>query len=434
MDGERTRRIEVGTLARVEGEGALTLRVRGDRLLDVQLRIYEPPRFFEALLRGRDFREAPDISARICGICPIAYQLGAAQAMEDACGVQVGAGLRALRRLIYCGEWIESHALHVFLLHLPDFLGMPDAVALAEAGHRDTVQAALRIRKLGNALMRVIGGREIHPVNLKVGGFWRAPDAEALQALLPDIGQATDAMLRQLDQLTRLAFPDFTVDCEFLALRHDEEYAITEGRLVSSRGVDLPLEGYDGLLTETHVRHSTALQSQRSDGGTPVHVGPLARLHLNRDRLPPELARLAGQIGLEPGCRNPFKSLLAHVIEVLYALGEARRLIDEYRVPEAPAIDCPPRAGTGYGATEAPRGLCYHRYTLAADGVITDAKIVAPTSVNQRQIEADLHEYAASRLDQSDERLRHGCERLIRSYDPCISCSTHFLTLNIENG
>ena len=196
---------------------------------------------------------------------------------------------RALRRLIYCGEWIESHALHVFLLHLPDFLGMPDAVALAEAGHRDTVQAALRIRKLGNALMRVIGGREIHPVNLKVGGFWRAPDAEALQALLPDIGQASDAMLRQLDRLTRLAFPDFTVDCEFLALRHDEEYAITEGRLVSSRGIDLPLEGYDGLLTETHVRHSTALQSQRSDGGTPVHVGPLARLHLNRDRLPPDL-------------------------------------------------------------------------------------------------------------------------------------------------
>lgn len=425
----KTRTIEVDTLARVEGEGALTLRIHGERLLSAEFRIYEPPRFFEAFLRGRDFREAPDVTARICGICPIAYMLGASQAMEMACGVHVDGTLRELRRLIYCGEWIESHVLHMFLLHLPDFLGVPDAVALA-ATHGELVKAALRVKKLGNEIMRVVGGREIHPVNLRVGGFYRAPGRTALRALLPEIDWSLGAMRDALDRLAGLDFPDFNTDYEFVSLRHADEYPITEGRLLSSKGVDLPVAGgYDELLTETHVRHSTALQSRRSDSGTPVHFGPLARVNLNRDRLPGELAELAERVGLGEMCGNPFKAILARGIEVLYALQEAARLIEHYREPEAAALDVTPRAGTGYGATEAPRGICYHRYTIDAAGLIEDAKIVAPTSVNQRQIEADLFHFAEVRLDQDDDILRHGCEQLIRNYDPCISCSTHFLDL-----
>lgn len=432
MTTSRTRVIEVDTLARVEGEGALTLRVRGEQLLGVEFRIFEPPRFFEAFLRGRDFREVPDITARICGICPIAYMMGASQALEDVCGVTVDGPLRALRRLIYCGEWIESHVLHMFLLHLPDFLGVPDAVALA-ATHREAVTQALRVKKLGNEIMRAVGGREIHPVNLQLGGFYRAPERSRLAALLPEIEWSEAALRHLLDVLAALHFPAFEVDYEFMALRHPDEYAIDRGeQLVTSTGIVAPLSGYDALLTENHVRHSTALQSRRADTGTPVHLGPLARVNLNRAQLPAQLRALAEALGLPPDCRNPFKAILARGIEVLYALGEARRLIEAYREPAAPAVTVEPRAGTGFGATEAPRGICYHRYAIDAGGQVLDAKIVAPTSVNQRQIEADLYRFAATRLALPDAELRHDCEQLIRNYDPCISCSTHFLDLRIE--
>ncbi len=426
----RTRTIQVGALARVEGEGAMRIRIKGDEVAGVQLKIYEPPRFFEAFLRGRRFTEAPDITARICGICPVAYQMSAAHAMEDACGVSVGGALRALRRLIYCGEWIESHVLHIYMLHAPDFLGYEDAIQLA-GDHPELVKKALRLKKIGNGLMSLVGGREIHPVNPRVGGFYRAPSKAELDERVEELKWAREAALETVDVVSKFEFPDFERDYEYVALRHPDEYPLNEGRIVSNRGVDIPLSDYDATFVESHVRHSTSLHSHVAGRGA-YHCGPLARYALNFDKLSPLAQRAARDAGLEETCNNPFKSIVVRAVEVVYACDEALRLIDAYEPPEAPYVEVPPRAGTGYGCTEAPRGICYHRYTIDDDGIIRDAKIVAPTSQNQPVIEQDLLHFVRPRVDLPHEELKWQCEQAIRNYDPCISCSCHFLNLEVE--
>jgi coenzyme F420-reducing hydrogenase alpha subunit len=427
---DATRTIDVNYLARVEGEGALHLSIAGGQLAAAELRIFEPPRYFEALLRGRDCREAPDITARICGICPVAYLMSSCAAIEDLCGVTVPAPIADLRRLLYCGEWIESHVLHMFMLHLPDFLGYPDAVSLAR-DHGDLVRTALRIKKAGNGIVALLGGREIHPINVRIGGFYRLPTRAELAPLRDELAWALEAMETALVPLAALDFPDFQRDYTFVALRHDSEYPMGRGRLVSSGGVDLPIASYDDYLTEHHVRHSTSLHSRTADGGV-VHLGPLARYALNHDRLTPRARAAARAAGLPAVVRNPFRSILVRGVEVVLALEEALRLIDGYTPGDTPAVAIEPRAGVGYGATEAPRGVLYHRYQVDESGLIADAKIVAPTSVNQAVIEADLRHVVEPRLDQPDEALRAVCETAIRNYDPCISCSAHFLTLTVE--
>jgi coenzyme F420-reducing hydrogenase alpha subunit len=426
------RKINVDTLARVEGEGALDLVIRNGKVEQADFRIFEPPRFFEAFLRGRDFREAPDITARICGICPVAYLMGACHAMESICGVTVDGGLRELRRLLYCGEWIESHVLHMFMLHLPDFLGYEDSIAMAKE-HGELVQRGLRMKKIGNALMTLTGGREIHPVNVKVGGFYRLPEKSELAAFVDDLAWGLEAAEQTVADLAKLDFPEFEHDYHFLALRHPDEYAITEGRLVSNKGVDVTIPEYDDILTEHHVAHSNSLQSEFLDGER-AHLGPLARLAINSDRLTPRALKAAESVGLVGGSKNPFRSLLARAVETVFAFEESLRIVESWQRPDAPAVDVTPRAGTGSGCTEAPRGLCYHRYSLDDEGLITDAKIVAPTSVNQRIIESDLMHVAQANLELDDEALKWRCEQAIRNYDPCISCSAHFLKLTIDRG
>ncbi|HEY5789394.1 MAG TPA: Ni/Fe hydrogenase subunit alpha [Gammaproteobacteria bacterium] len=426
------RTIAVDTLARVEGEGALDLVIRDGKVAKADFRIFEPPRYFEAFLRGRDFREAPDITARICGICPVAYLMGACHAMESICEVRVDGPLRELRRLLYCGEWIESHVLHMFMLHLPDFLGYQDSIAMARE-HGDLVRRGLRMKKIGNALMTLTGGREIHPVNVKVGGFYRLPETSELAAFVDDLAWGLEAAEQTVRDLAKLEFPEFEQDYHFLALRHPDEYAITEGRLVSNKGVDVSIPEYDTILTEHHVAHSNSLQSEFLEGQR-AHLGPLARLKINHDRLTPRALQAAEAAGLAGGSNNPFKSLLARAVETVFAFEESLRIVEGWQRPAQPAVEVVPRAGTGSGCTEAPRGLCYHRYTLDDAGIIQDAKIVAPTSVNQRIIESDLARVAEANLDLDDEALKWRCEQAIRNYDPCISCSAHFLKLTVDRG
>ncbi|MDD9943830.1 MAG: nickel-dependent hydrogenase large subunit [Myxococcales bacterium] len=425
-----SRTIEVNYLARVEGEGALHLRIHGDQVEEARLKIFEPPRFFEALLRGRDFREAPDITQRICGICPVAYLMSACHALEGICGVQVDGPLRELRRLLYCGEWIQSHALHVFMLHAPDFLGYQDAVQMAK-DHPELVENALRLKKLGNAIMTALGGREIHPINVKVGGFYKTPRRSALLALLDELRWALDAAPTMAQQLSAFEFPEFAQDYEFASLRHDDEYPFNEGRLVSNRGLDVPVSEYDQVFVQHQVEHSTALHTRVAGRGL-VHLGPLARYALNYAKLHPQARDVAQRAGLGEVCRNPFQSIVVRFVEIVYALAEAVRVIEAYREPDAPALVVEPRAGTGYGATEAPRGICYQRYTIDDDGSISASKIVAPTSVNQAVIERDLFAFASERTQLSDEALQWQCEQAIRNYDPCISCACHFLRLTVE--
>jgi len=425
-----TRTIKVDFLARVEGEGALVIRFKGKEASSVELNIYEPPRFFEAFMRGRSALEAPDITARICGICPVAYQMSACHAVEDALGVVVSPELRALRRLLYTGEWVGSHALHVFMLHAPDFLGCEDALEVAKK-HPELVKDGLSIKKAGNAIVTALGGREIHPVNVRVGGFYRAPSRAELEELIPTLEHALVAMERQLPLLAALPFPEFERDYELVAVRHPDEYPFCEGRIVSSGGIDVSPRDYETVFEEHQVPHSTALHSRiRGRGG--YFCGPLARFNLCFEALRPRARAAAHSIGLSPPLNNPYKSLLVRSIEMIQAFDDALAIVSSYRRPDRPHEPTPLRAGVGTGCTEAPRGTLYHRYTLGDDGTILDAKIVPPTSQNQTTIEEDLFALAPTLAELPLAEARRRAEQAVRNYDPCISCSTHFLNLTLE--
>jgi coenzyme F420-reducing hydrogenase alpha subunit len=426
----KSRSIKVDYLARVEGEGGIRIKVQGKAVTEVQFDIFEPPRFFEAFLRGRHFTEAPDITARICGICPIAYQMSSIHAMESACGVSITGPLRELRRLMYCGEWIESHALHIYMLHAPDFLGYQDVLQMAK-DHGDAVKDALKLKKIGNELVTLLGGREIHPINLRIGGFYKLPTKQEFKPLIDRLKWARDAALATVRLTATFPFPDFGRDYEFVSLRHEREYPFNEGRLVSNKGLDIAISDYENFFAEEHVSYSNALHSVLRKRGAYL-VGPLARFNLNFDRLTPAAQEAARAAGIEPPLNNPFKSIIVRSVELVYACEEALRIIQEYEMPEKPFVEVAPKAAVGYGCTEAPRGILYHRYRISEKGIITEAKIVPPTSQNQKTMEQDLREFVPARLDLTQEKLTWQCEQAIRNYDPCISCATHFVQLDVD--
>ncbi|MCW9033730.1 MAG: Ni/Fe hydrogenase subunit alpha [Rhodospirillales bacterium] len=427
----KKRIIKVDALARVEGEGALYLRVKDNKIKDLKFRIYEPPRFFEALLQGRIYSDAPDITARICGICPMAYIMGASHAMEDSLGVQVTGALRDLRRLAYCGEWIESHVLHVFLLHAPDFLGYQDSIQLSK-DHPEVVKKALNLKKIGNKIIEVIGGRAIHPVNLAVGGFHGAPKKKEVKGLAEGLKWGIETSRELALLVGSFTFPDYTYDYTSVSMRHADEYAITEGNIISSRGLDIPISEFENHFDEEHVAHSNALHGVMGDGSKPYLTGPIARYNNNFNQLSPLAKETAKAAGLEKTVNNPFKSIVVRMVETLYAFEEALRLVEAYETLEAAHIEITPKAGRGTGCTEAPRGICYHRYELDEEGRIETARIMPPTSQNQKQIERDLWGVVEGHLHLPDEDLKWVCEQAIRNYDPCISCATHFLKLTVD--
>jgi sulfhydrogenase subunit alpha len=428
--GSNERTVGVGALARVEGEGALHVTVRDGTVTEVALEIFEPPRFFEALLRGRRCDEAPDITARICGICPVAYQMSACAAIEDALGVSVDRRIRALRRLLYCGEWIQSHALHVYLLHAPDFLGCEDAVQLAEH-EPQAVRRGLALKRTGNLLMEAVGGRAVHPVNVRVGGFYRAPERSALDGLTGPLEEARQKALETVEWVAGFDFPDVESDYRFVSLHAGDRYPIEAGRIISSDGLDTDAAGFAELAVEEQVPHSTALHAKLS-GSDDYLTGPLARYALN-SRLLPEIAQDAARgAGLDGVCRNPFRSVVVRAVEIVFACDEALGLIANYEPPDPPAAEVRQTGpATGAGATEAPRGLLLHRYVLDSEGVIERARIMPPTSQNQATIEHDLRRVVQKSLDLDDEELTWRCEQAVRNHDPCISCATHFLDVKV---
>jgi sulfhydrogenase subunit alpha len=424
------RNIDVDYIARVEGEGEMHVKVVDGVIEDVWFGIFEPPRFYEAFLEGRPFSDAPDITARICGICPVAYQMSSTHAMEYAFGATVGGQLRELRRLLYCGEWIESHVLHMFLLHAPDFLGYESAVHMA-ADHRDVVELGLRMKKAGNAIVSTVGGREIHPINVKVGGFYRAPTKQELETLVPELEWSRDAALQTIKLVAGFTFPKVEQDFEFVSLSHPSEYPFSEGRIVSNKGLDIAVSEWNDYFLEEHVERSNALHSRIRERGA-YHVGPLARYANNFEKLTPAVRDAALEAGLGPVELNPFKSIVVRGLETLYAVEEALRIIDQYEEPAEPSVELNIHAGVGHGATEAPRGMLYHRYEVDNNGRILKAQIVPPTAQNQMTIEDDLRVVLEDSIDLPDDELTWVLEQSIRNYDPCISCATHFLNLNIE--
>ena len=425
------RRFQVKSLARVEGEGSLKVRVANGHVEIAEFSIYEPPRFFEKLVRGREIREVPDIVARICGICPVAYQLTACEALEKALGVEVTADIRRIRRLLYCGEWIQSHALHVHLLHAPDFMGVESGFALA-ATHPDLVNRGLRLKAIGSRIMEVVGGRAVHPVNVAVGGFHRAPAAADLRGLVPDLEWALVAAIDLVAEVSRFEFPGVSRDYDGACLRPAVGYPMDEGRIVSTSGLDIDVADYEQHFSERQVPWSTALQSVMLPEEKPYLVGPLARVNLGRDRLPPAARLAADTSGLGFPLRLSSQSIVARAIEIVAACEEALAIARDAAAIAPCRIDFVPRGGAACHATEAPRGLLWHRYEIGDDGLITGAAIVPPTSQNQAMIEADLKAMLPGVLGLDDAAATLACERVIRDYDPCISCATHFLRLTVD--
>jgi coenzyme F420-reducing hydrogenase alpha subunit len=438
MTERREVTINVPLLARVEGEGALDLTIRDGAITDLKLRIFEPPRLFEKMLEGRHYDEVLDIVARICGICPVAYQMSASHALEQILGIEPGPWVRTMRRLFYCGEWIESHALHIHLLAAPDFIGFNSAIEMAQR-YPDEVRRGLKLQALGNELLRLFGARSVHPVGARIGGFYKAPSTDAASAMLAKLREAlpqADALLRWVAQLP---LPDDDQLFISVALRHPGEYPFNEGLLMSSHGLDIPIERFHDHFREIHVAHSTALHGRHfpegyrdGDDGVPYLVGPLARLNLNYDRLPYATQRLLAECGASFPSRNMFHSVVARAAELHFAISEAIAILEHYR-PEQPSYrEAKAKAGVGYGCTEAPRGMLWHRYELDSDGLVVNATITPPTSQNQARMEEDLkNSLGVFGLEKDDSALRLRGEQVIRNYDPCISCATHFLKLHV---
>jgi coenzyme F420-reducing hydrogenase alpha subunit len=430
-DGERVYRTDY--ITRVEGEGSLRLTVRDGAVVEAELGIFEAPRYFERLVVGRTPDEVLDIVARICGICPIAYQMSAVHAFEDGLGIAVDPAIRALRRLLYCGEWIQSHALHIHLLHAPDFLGYPSAIAMA-ADHREVVARGLAVKKTGNEIIWRLGGRPIHPVSVRVGGFSRVPRVRELEPLRPALDEAVSQAQAALEFVAGLEAPPLEREMLFVSLRHTAEYPYSDGRIVSSDGLDLRPSAWTDAFEEEHVERSNALHARTRDGRVYL-LGPSARIVLASDALHPLAREALERTGLRDAiATNIHWSIVARAVELLHACAEARDLVEAYVPPAEPRTAWTPGPGHCAWATEAPRGLLFHRYELDERGLVADAQIVPPTSQNQGAIEQDLAAFAPAVLDLPHAEATRRLEQLIRAYDPCISCATHFLDLRIERG
>ncbi|MDH5546595.1 MAG: Ni/Fe hydrogenase subunit alpha [Gammaproteobacteria bacterium] len=423
-------RIKVPALTRVEGEGSLDLHIDDGKITKLRLNIFEPPRLFEKFLEGRHYSEVPDIVARICGICPVAYQMSAVTALESLFEVDPGPWVKAMRRLFYCGEWIESHALHIHLLAAPDFLGYESAPAMAQ-DYPEQVRRGIRLQHAGNAILKLLGGRSVHPVGVRVGGFHAAPALKDVEQLLQQLRTALVEAQALLRWVANLPMPDNVQNFLQVATASAQEYPMIGDAIVTSNGDTLDMDAFEQNFQESHEPHSTALFCRFQDQA--YLVGPLARVNLHRQYFSSELQQAITDTGITFPSNNMYHSIIARAVEIQFALMEAIQILESYQVPASPFVEVETRAGVGYGGSEAPRGLLWHRYEVDDAGLIVNARIVPPTSQNQARIEEDLHfSIAHFGLDKGEEELRRHAEQVIRNYDPCISCATHFLDLRIH--
>ncbi|EEG78430.1 Ni/Fe hydrogenase subunit alpha [Dethiobacter alkaliphilus] len=423
------RSIKVDYISRLEGEAALDVNLVNGTIESLKLNVFEPPRFFQNFLVGRKYRELPDITARICGICPVSYQMTSINAIEHAFDVEVSEQTRLLRKLFALSQFIQSHVLHVFMLAAPDFLGYESVISMAE-DFPDEVKLALDLKRLGNDITALIGGREVHPVTPRVGGFSDLPSQEALKQAAERLEAALEGGMAAAKLVGGLSVPDMSWDFTSVALSDKKEYAVNGGRLVSDNGLDIDPADYREFLHEAHVSPSHALHSSLS--GNSFLVGPLARVNLNFDRLSGKAKEAAALTGVSFPSKNPFHSVDARVAELVHSIEESLEIIDALGKPVPEKNGYIVRPGCGAAITEAPRGILSHSYCFNELGVVEEADIVAPTSRNVKNMEEGLRRFIPEHLDLSDEELTLKCEMYIRNYDPCFSCSVHFLKLRIN--
>lgn len=423
--------IKVDYLARVEGEGNLFIELEDGRVTRVEVGIFEAPRFFEAFLRGRKYYEVPDITARICGICPIAYIMSSSRALEKILGVEVPEEVEKLRRILYLGEWVESHVLHVLMLHAPDFLRYESVISMAK-DYPEIVKKGMKLKGWGNQVIKVIGGRSVHPVSCRVGGFYRIIKKEELLLLLKELSYVKACAKDLLEWVLELPIPDLKRDAEFVSLRGVNEYPILKGRVVSSKGLNVSEDEFENNLIVEQTKYSTSLRYRLKERGYYI-VGPLARYNNNYDLLDPEVRGLIESHGYGAPLQNSFQSIIARAAEVYHAVLELEELISNYREPQQPYVEGVVRDGVSAAITEAPRGMLYHRYEINEKGYVVNANIIPPTSQNLASIEQDLLALGNKLATLNPADAQWLAEQTIRNYDPCISCATHFLKIKYIN-
>lgn len=422
--------INVPILARVEGEGALELAIRDNVIESLKLKIYEPPRLFEKFLEGRSYTEVLDFVARICGICPVAYQMSAVHAIESIFNVNPSHWVHDMRRVFYCGEWLESHSMHIHFLAAPDFFGFATAMEMAKK-YPEEIRRGLRLQSLGNALIKLFGQRSVHPVGACVGGFFQAPSKQDVQNVLEKLQSSIDDAEELIKWTASLPLHDNTHNFTCVSLRHAQEYPMNSGNIVSDKGLNISIDEFENHFKEFQVPYSNALHCTLQD--QPYLVGPLARVNNNYDRLPKKIHNIVDKSAMQFPSKNMHHSIVARAIEIYYGILEAIRILKNYQSPKASKIDINPKPGIGFGCTEAPRGMLWQRYEMDVNGLVKSAQIVPPTSQNQARIEEDLRiSLTQFGLDKEEKDLRLYSEKIIRNYDPCISCSTHFLDLRIK--
>jgi len=415
--------IKVDYIARVEGQGAININIdKNGKIEQLQFKIFEPPRFFESFLIGRKYDEVMELVSRICGICPVAHQITALRAVENALGIEPNDQTKDLRKLMAISAHIQSNVLSMYFLSLPDLMGYESAIAMTK-DHLDIVKRGLELKKLGNDITEIIGGRSVHPVTMLVDGFSSLPSKNKLQTIKKRLVNAKKDADLTVDLFANVEIPDFVRKCEHATISDPENYAINEGRFKSSEGLDIDEMNYREHVYEKQKPYSTALHSYLKDRDS-FMVGPLPRVNINFGQLSTDAKNAAKRSGVKFPNYNPFVSHLARAIELVHDIDESIKIIDRLKFKdEQRTIKC--KSGFGAAITEAPRGSLYHSYTLDNNGIVKKADIVPPTAHNAYNIEKDMSNFVQTIIDEPLDSIALKCEMLVRAYDPCISCSAH---------
>lgn len=410
-------KINLDYIARVEGEGSVKFEIRSGKLSSLKLNIWEPPRFFEGFLKGRNFDEAPDITSRICGICPVSHMSTAIRAIEKAIGFTPSGEIKRLRKIMSLSQIAASHIVHLYVLVLPDYHKLPVVTGMEQEMNR-----LLRLKEVLNRVTGAFGGRALHPVAMMVGGFPKLPSRDVIGALIDGLESIREDVLDTVTMISRFDYPDLETDAEFVALSGDG-YDINQGMIRSNLGLNISEDEYDSAFEEKELNYSNAKRTIVKGRGS-LMVGALARLNLNLEKLHPEARKAANDTGFTPQVNNPYMNNLAQAIETIHCLHECIELLgrvegkDHYIKPEV-------REGFGSAVTEAPRGLLCHQYYVNRRGVVEKANIVTPTAHNFLGLEDNLKKLITENIDLQQEELSLKCEMLVRAYDPCFSCSVH---------
>jgi len=427
--------LEVHHVTRVEGHGNIYVNVKKGEIERCEWAVPEAPRFFEAMVLGRQYNELHHITSRICGICSIGHTLASLRATEAAMGIPLTDQDLKLRKLALHAENLQSHILHLGFLVLPDLMGVGSVIPLATT-HPDEVKTVLRLHRLANDMSNKVCGRTTHPQRLIPGGFAKIPTMKELKTLRKELSDSIPSIQAVAGLFKSLVskLPNFARETEFIALTSPNEYALYEGDLASTDTGKAPVSEYLSFTNEYIVPTSTAKRAKHNRDS--YMVGALARFNLNYSNLSPMAKQAAALFNLKPVCHNPFMNSMAQLVEVVHSVEDSIRIINEIETaglqsqPDYFKPDIKVKAGRGIGAVEVPRGILFHDYTYNQKGVCTKANCVIPTNQNHANIEQDMKALLKTMLDKTPQEIELNLEMLVRAYDPCISCSTHYVKVH----